>query len=153
MVMDHTANKGRWPGKTMLLVTSVLLTVMGGLSALLGLFLGLIGMRGGEWSGLVAPVAALLIVGALWNLAQGIAGIAASRRAGRGMGCTAMGILSLLGPALLLILAVIRSGETPPEDNVIYISLLLPGMILSALYLTAAIQNRRSGRCPEQPSP
>ena len=59
-----------------------------------------------------------------------------------------MGGLSLLVGAALLALSVlpILNGQSPAEDQVPLMVLLLPWMLLSALYFAGALRNRRAGR-------
>lgn len=146
MQTDEMKNKGSRPGKRLLTVSSILFLTLSGLCLLLGALLGMVG--GGEWFGLVRPVAILLFLEAAWNLALGITGLAAGRKAGRGLACIVMGGLSLVGGAALLALSAlpILNGESPAEDQVPLMVLLLPWLLLSAVYFAGALRNRRAGR-------
>ena len=136
-------NKNPQPGKRLLSVTSILFLVLSGLFLLLSALLGMAG--GGEWFGLARSVALLLLLSAAWNLALGIAGLVAGRRAGRGLACIVMGSLSLTAAAALLVLSVLN-GQSPAADEAPLMLLLLPWLLLSAFYLAGAIRNRRAGR-------
>ena len=133
----------------LLLVSSVLFLVLSGLLLLLSALLNLVGS--GEWFGLARPVALFLLLSAAWNLALGITGAAASRRVGRGLACIIMGGLSLIGSAVLLLFSVISilGGQSPLEDEIPLLVLLLPRMILLTLYFAGAAGNRRAGRMEE----
>ncbi len=146
MQTDGMKNKGSRPGKRLLTVSSILFLALSGLLLLLGALLGMV--SGGEWSGLTGPVALLLLLSAVWNLAMGITGLAAGRRAGRELACIIMGGLSLLAGAALLLLSAlpILDGQSPAEDQVPLLVLLLPWILLSAVYFVGALRNRRAGR-------
>lgn len=139
-------NKNPQPGKRLLSVTSILFLVLSGLFLLLSALLGMVG--GGEWFGLARSVALLLLLSAAWNLALGIAGLVAGRRAGRGLACIVMGSLSLTAAAALLVLSVLSvlNGQSPAEDEAPLMLLLLPWLLLSTFYLAGAVRNRRAGR-------
>lgn len=148
MPTDEMKSKESQPGKRLLTVSSILLLVLSGLLVLLGAFLGMVG--GGEWFALARPVSLLLLLSAAWNLALGLTGLAAGRRAGRGLVCIIMGGggLSLAVAAVLLLLSAfsVLDGQSPVEDQVTLLLLLLPWMLLTALHFAGVIRNRRAGR-------
>ena len=126
---------------TLLKVTGILMIIGGALSAILLIFAGGLGLFAsaagvlGQGSGLLLFATVLLLIGAVVELIAGIVGVKNAAKPEKAGVCIVFGIivfgLSLLGNIMNLI----------GESGFNFSSLLL-GLLLPALYLVGAFQNK-----------
>ncbi|MGI6053275.1 MAG: hypothetical protein ACOYA8_00255 [Clostridium sp.] len=130
-------------GKYLLFFSSLAMMLTGLLGAVAGLYINLHEdtFLDGRWPGMAPLVSLFLAVLAIWILILGACGIFASRRAGRGVFCLFLGLITLVPPAGLTF-GILLARPTDEPLLAPLVAFLSFSLLLLTLYLAGAAWNR-----------
>lgn len=131
-------------------VTGILMIISGGIStvvciiAVLGVGVLAAALGGAASLGLLTVAAILALAGAVVSLIAGILGVANAAKPQKAMVCIVFGFLTAVLPVLSNVLNVVGGSSFN------FMSLVL-GLVLPALYLVGAFQNKSRNSAPQPP--